>query len=221
MKTEAYTCQYCGAQCTRPLARGQKPKWCSASCADRGKRQTRAEARICAHCNATYVGSGKTFCSKSCAAVVGNRKRRRSVPKQPTLPFDQRSDIRRAYEDGDHKLLLDAVRRYCRVDDTGCWVWQRQARKGYPVFRHSKGEFQVHRAMIEATHGAPLGTQVVHHTCANTLCVNPDHLQPVTHRDNIAEMLARKSYLSRIAELEAALRDVAPSHPALNVIAVA
>ena len=55
----------------------------------------------------------------------------------------------------------------------------------------------------------------------NTMCVNPDHLQPVTYRDNIAEMLARSSYISRIAELEKALADISPEHPILKRIPLA
>jgi heme oxygenase len=70
-------------------------------------------------------------------------------------------------------------------------------------------------------HGASLGSQAAHHACANTTCVNPDHLQPVTHRENIAEMMARKAYVARIRELEAALTEIQPSHPLLSVIAVA
>jgi hypothetical protein len=34
-------------------------------------------------------------------------------------------------------------------------------------------------------------------------CVNPAHLQAVTQQENAAEMLERKAYLARIAELEA------------------
>lgn len=47
------------------------------------------------------------------------------------------------------------------------------------------------------------------------------HLEPVTHRDNTAEMLARHSYLARIAELEEALASIDAGHPLLQVIRVA
>jgi hypothetical protein len=56
--------------------------------------------------------------------------------------------------------------------------------------------------------------------CANSACVNPDHLQPVTHRENVAEMMARQSLLARIRELEARLAEVAPGDPLLDVIDV-
>jgi hypothetical protein len=54
------------------------------------------------------------------------------------------------------------------------------------------------------------------------MCVNPQHLVPVTHAENMAEMLARRAYRARIADqdaiiasLQAALRSVAPGHPML------
>lgn len=46
-------------------------------------------------------------------------------------------------------------------------------------------------------------------------------LQPVTHAQNSAEMLARQAYLARIRELEEALAVVAPTHPLLQTIACA
>ena len=78
----------------------------------------------------------------------------------------------------------------------------------------------MHRAVLEAKEGAILGSQAAHHKCANSHCVNPDHLQPVTHRENAAEMMARKSLTARIRELEVALGEVAPGHELLKVIPV-
>jgi hypothetical protein len=79
---------------------------------------------------------------------------------------------------------------------------------------------KIHRAILEAKLGAQLGTQYAHHMCANTACVNPDHLQPVTNRENIAEMLARNSYEQRIHELEEAIAELEPHHPVLNRVPV-
>ncbi|MFD7017187.1 HNH endonuclease signature motif containing protein [Streptomyces sp. NPDC059928] len=43
----------------------------------------------------------------------------------------------------------------------------------------------------------------IHHKCANRACINPEHLQPVTARENTAEMLERNYYLKCIEDLEA------------------
>lgn len=70
--------------------------------------------------------------------------------------------------------------------------------------------------VIEAREGKPLGVLAAHHTCANSTCVSPDHLQAITHRENVAEMLARTSLEARIAELELAVLAMDPDHPVLN-----
>jgi hypothetical protein len=133
--------------------------------------------------------------------------------------FDPRSELRRGYEDHDPELFFAAL--VARADTTGdCWIWP-DLKSGYPRMKFGKGHKQLHRVVLEVKHGSPLGSQAAHHICAVTACVNPDHLQPVTHRDNAAEMLARQSYLSRIAELEAALGAVAPDHPLLYMVEVA
>ncbi len=78
----------------------------------------------------------------------------------------------------------------------------------------------VHRLVLEAKLRKPLGSMRAHHMCGNSGCVNPDHLQPVTDRDNIAEMHQRHAYLARIRELEAALVRLEPNHPLLYVVGV-
>jgi hypothetical protein len=62
-------------------------------------------------------------------------------------------------------------------------------------------ELLVHRVVLEAVHEKPLGSQQGHHICAVRSCVNPDHLQPVTHQQNIAEMMHRNAYQNYISEL--------------------
>lgn len=45
---------------------------------------------------------------------------------------------------------------------------------------------------------------------------DPQHLQPISDRENVAEMHERNYYRNRITELENALRTVAPNHEALT-----
>ena len=94
-----------------------------------------------------------------------------------------------------------------------CWEWPDIGSSGY-----SAGS--LYRRVLEAKEGAPLGSQAAHHKCANTKCVNPDHLQPVTHRENTAEMLARKSLVSRVRELEAELARLDPGNDLLDRVPV-
>ncbi|MFI9580387.1 HNH endonuclease signature motif containing protein [Streptomyces sp. NPDC052236] len=63
----------------------------------------------------------------------------------------------------------------------------------------------LHVLSYEVFNGPTTGFPV-HHKCAAPACFNPDHLQLVTQRENVAEMLERNSYIKRIQELERKVR---------------
>lgn len=183
----------------------------------------------CIHCreSARVTTPNGKYCSAACASKANGLKRRRprvvlSLDEQRaqrrTAQQHRRTAIRAAYEDGDSETFFCALVAQADTETCSCWVWPRLDRQGYPKVNNMPA---LHRAVLEMKHGAPLGSQHAHHVCANRACVNPDHLQPVTYRENTAEMLARQSYLARIRELEAALAAVDPTHPLLRVITVA
>lgn len=99
--------------------------------------------------------------------------------------------------------------------DDPCWLWgghksQRKDRKGpgYGRMQVNKKSVLVHRySYAMANKDDLLPYEPVHHTCGNTLCVNPKHLQKTTSHANTAEMLERNWYIKRIAELEAQLAE--------------
>ena len=89
-----------------------------------------------------------------------------------------------------------------------CWLWTgtKTTTGGYGEFSVKSVSRRAHRVAYELW-VAPLdGKLVVHHTCSERTCVNPAHLQAITSIENTAEMLERKAYLARIAELEAEVR---------------
>lgn len=201
----SHTCQMCGKQWTRREHRGQQPKWCSQRCADLGKYGAR---RTCARCGVAYFGVGKSYCSRECARAI--------------RPAGDGPDMKAAYDKRDWDALLRIIEDASTPDTHGCWLWQGRLDKyGYAVARRRNGTVGVHRVALEAKCRAPLGSQAAHHVCAVKACVNPDHLEPVTHAANVGEMLARKSYVRRIRDLEAALAASDPHHPLLTTIPVA
>ena len=123
--------------------------------------------------------------------------------------------VRAAIAAEDYPALKTALQAACRIEGE-CWIWPHTNHRGYPNV--SPREWGLHRRVVELEHGKPLGKQHAHHTCGVRACVNPDHLEPASRRANIAEMQERRTYRRRIAELEAALRELAPNHPTLNVI---
>jgi len=223
-----HTCVNCGTEFTR---NEYVAKCCSSKCASEwgalgaGRHHQRVADgthRNCARsdCDAVFlrtdtgVHKGK-WCSEACYQIIMQRSRSKGL-------------LRQAVESGDYQsMVIELQDRVTVTKPLGCWVWNGKRRNtkkdggsGYPVATFGKRTVQVHRVVLEVKHGKPLGSQHAHHTCNNTICVNPDHLQPISHRENMAEMLTRKTLTNRIRDLEEAMREVAPDHPILNFINV-
>ena len=75
--------------------------------------------------------------------------------------------------------------KYTEDPESGCWVWHgSRTPLGYGRFWFGRGQ-QAHRVSYEY-HVGPIPEGLhIDHLCRNTSCVNPDHLEPVTPRENI------------------------------------
>lgn len=120
-------------------------------------------------------------------------------------------------------LEMSAVERIEHYSQTanegGCRLWSGALdSRGYPIMGHRDFSTKlVHRMAYMIATGETLERhQPIHHKCANPSCVEPSHLQIVETWENSAEMLERRYYLKRIAELESALAESSPSHPLLE-----
>lgn len=68
---------------------------------------------------------------------------------------------------------------------SGCWVWQRSASlNGYGQLFHEGRTQRAHRVFYQLYVGPIPDGHQIDHTCANRLCVNPDHMEPVTPLEN-------------------------------------
>ena len=86
----------------------------------------------------------------------------------------------------DFKLLDRLASKFEINPETGCWVWTAaKHRTGYGSV-WSAGQMQrAHRVCYEATvEPIPEGLEI-DHLCRNRDCINPDHLEPVTQKENI------------------------------------
>lgn len=74
--------------------------------------------------------------------------------------------------------------------ETPCWNWRAYVGKnGYGKWVRSDRQASAHRVAYELFVGPiPKGMQL-HHKCFNRSCVNPEHLEPVTARENKAMSL--------------------------------
>lgn len=87
--------------------------------------------------------------------------------------------------------MTTAERFWAKVDRSGeCWVWIGwRTSGGYGGFDLTEpeagGHIPAHRFAYEQEVGPiPPGLEL-DHLCRNTACVRPDHLEAVTHRENV------------------------------------
>jgi len=76
--------------------------------------------------------------------------------------------------------------KYCVDEVTDCWNWRGNlSQDGYGQFHYNGATTVAHRFIYECTHGAIPGNMTVHHQCNNRACVNLNHLELLSKRDNV------------------------------------
>lgn len=77
--------------------------------------------------------------------------------------------------------------------ENGCveWVGSTDGH-GYGQINYRRRVLKAYRVSFELARGpVPAGLEL-DHLCRNPLCINPDHLEPVTHAENMRRMRATK-----------------------------
>lgn len=91
------------------------------------------------------------------------------------------------------------LKRVMKTDT--CWLWTgRLGRGGYGAFDWKGTSIYAHRAAYELFVGEiPEGLDILH-SCDNRRCVNPAHLRPGTHLDNMRDMYSKNRRQCRLGE---------------------
>ena len=96
-------------------------------------------------------------------------------------------------------LTLEQVSSFAdkfTIADNGCWEWNKYVgTHGYGQHYVNNLTILAHRLAYNLVYGEiPKGMQL-DHLCRNRVCCNPNHLEPVTHKENARRGLNGK-YLS-------------------------
>lgn len=81
----------------------------------------------------------------------------------------------------------DFHRQYIPEPNSGCWLWEGYSPNGRYGAMGWRGKKRVlsHIVSYEIHCGEVPKGKFLDHKCRNTFCVNPDHLEPVTHIVNV------------------------------------
>jgi hypothetical protein len=88
------------------------------------------------------------------------------------------------------KEIKDRLLKRVTQSESGCWIWGGPVtNSGYGTLPITRGGKRVnrlaHRLSYEIFRGPiPEGLQI-DHLCRERICINPEHLEPVTARENI------------------------------------
>ncbi len=77
-------------------------------------------------------------------------------------------------------------RFWAKVEKTEtCWLWTASLHQGYGVLWNGSRMEAAHRIAYKLLKGNIPSTLELDHLCRNPQCCNPEHLELITHRQNI------------------------------------
>lgn len=159
----------------------------------RGERAPMAH-RPCIVCGGCFAALSRShrMCSEEC-----RNRRKWQVKQRSTAPKEQ----------FDHDAIWSRlVANSQRNPDTGCLEWTKHRTKdGYGViYTHGKHVNRVHRLAYQIKRGPIPDGLVVRHMCDNPRCLEIDHLELGTQKQNSEDRLIRGKISGKLSREDAA-----------------
>lgn len=138
------------------------------------------------------------FCQCGCGEAVGRWE------ENDACNGRVKGEFKRYINGHATRLPIAAYAEEDRGHMTPCWVWQRGLDKyGYGHVWADGKKQKAHRFYFERERGPiPNGLQL-DHLCRTRACVNPDHLEPVTNKQNARRGRNTKLTVDQVAEIKA------------------
>ena len=86
--------------------------------------------------------------------------------------------------DADLEEMRQLIARRCRPDENGCLIWDGYCLKGYPQTHIRRKSRLVHRVLYFVERGPIPEEMQIDHICNQTKCLNIEHLQLTTAKEN-------------------------------------
>lgn len=92
-------------------------------------------------------------------------------------------------------LIMERLMQRRRITAAGCWEYTGYILpNGYGEICFKGKQVRVHRLVYRIVKGEIPDGKNVCHSCDNTICFNPDHLEPGTQRENILQSVERQRH---------------------------